>query len=246
MSEDTIANAIKGRELRERTLLSIAESLELPLECLTKERLFFVDDYLKREVEPVKMAVDSGTNEKRDGVKDGIKTVKYLYDLSNRIYPSDISEEFELGRGYHITTMPELFIYLPLCKMHCLTDVVSRIGGQIDGYEGYILKQSECLYESIPSIPAKRFADNYLMSFRLDSKEKLSDAEKEISEQLKQYWKSEEYGSDYRQYRDLAQRSYDLYRNDIMQSIIEAKFPDLYSEEIQYRNECLSLMKKSK
>ena len=129
--------------------------------------------------------------------------------------------------------------------MNYLTDVVSRIGGQIDGYEDYILEQSECLYESIPSIPAKRFADNYLMSFRLDSKEKLSDTEKKISEQLKQYWKSEEYRSDYRQYRDLTQRSYDLYRNDIMQSIIEAKFPDLYSEEIQYRHESLSFMKKT-
>ena len=58
VSKDTITNAIKGNEVRKGTLFSIAKSLDLPVECLTDEKLILIDDYLKEEVEPLKEEFD--------------------------------------------------------------------------------------------------------------------------------------------------------------------------------------------
>ncbi len=215
--------------------MAIAECLELPLEILTNENLIFIDDFLENEISPIKAEKNSDDYTR----KFAMGTVKYLYDLSNRFCPLSISDEFGLSEGFHIATMSEMVLYLPLCRLYHLYDLISRIGGDIDGREGYILKQSEFLYETIPDIPAKHYVDNCIMKYRIEKKEKLDENEEKEKQRLEKYWRSEEMQRDYKHYYDIVQQWFKLSQDDTMRCILEQKFPEVYAEDIEYRKECL-------
>ena len=237
ISEDTIINVIKGKEARKATFQVIAEALDLPVDILLDEKIVFVDEYLKNEVRPQKEECERRPNEYGDGSVNELRTVKYLYDLSQRFYPTGISGWFGNERKYHITTLAELSVYLPLIKIYILADVMSRIDGAIDGFENYVLNQYERLYEEIPDIPAKRYADNCIITLRLKGKASLNTEEKKMYEQLESYWNSDEYKSDYAQYHSIVRRNYDLQNNDIVRSVLETQFPEIYMDEIKWRKE---------
>lgn len=242
VSEVTIANVIKGNDVRMTTMESIAKALELPLEILIEEGNTVIDDYLEREVMQKKEAYENGLRGSEGLYIDELERVKYLFDLSRRFYPRNISELLGTQQGYHITTLGELSVYMPLCKEYILADIISRIAGIVEDYENYILEQYEYLYERIPNIPAKRYADNYVIALRLSKRNVLNSEEERLLEQIEQYWGSEEFERDYEQYRKIIRQNYDLYRDDVMQCVFESRFPELYIEEIGGRASSVPLL----
>lgn len=237
VSEDTISNLVKGKDARNLTIQAIAQGLDLPMEVLLEDKIILVDEYLKNEVRARKEEYEKGIIGSDDIYFNELRTVKYLFGLSRRFYPAEISRILGNEPNYHITTLAELSVYFPLIKMYVLSDVLSRIDGAIDGYETYILKQYEWLYNEIPDIPARRYADNCVKSLRLKVKNTLDESEKQSQKQLEQYWLSDEYESDYEQYHNIVQRHYDLHHNDIMRGIMEINFSEVYKKEIEWRKE---------
>ena len=231
VGSQTISNVIEGKNTQIDTIKAIAECLELPLEVLINENLVLIDDFLKNEIEPIMME----KGEDLSAREYAIETVKYLYDVSKRFCPCSISDEFGLNDGFHISTLAELALYLPLCKFYLLSDFVSRIGGDVERREGYILKQSEYLYDHIPNIPAKRYVDNHIKTYRIAKKEKLNENEVVEKESLEKYWESEECERDYTHYFELVKRWLELSQDNTMRVIFEQNFPEIYAEEIEYR-----------
>lgn len=237
VSEDTIANVIKGKETRNLTLQVVAQGLDVPLEILLAEKIILVDEYLQNEVRPRKEEYENGLMAEDGICFNELRTVKYLFDLSKRFYPTDISEKMGKEPAYHITTLAELSIYFPLFKTYIMADAMYRIDGTIEGYESYVLEQYEWLYSEIPDIPAKRYADNRVKFLRLKGKTILTEKEKELQRQLEQYWEGGEYELDYEQYHNIVQRHYNLHHNDIMRGILETNFSEIYMDEIRWKKE---------
>lgn len=229
VSEDTLYNIVKGEKMRNETLECIAKGLGLPQECLMVNDIKFVDDYLFDEVLPVKEKMQPKGNGINDRAINNLLTVKWLMDLSNCFYPARVcsfSEKYE----YHITTLAELSMYFPLCRMEYLMDVISRIRGQVENYESYILDKYEWLYTTIPEIPAKAYVDCTVLELRFHNNLALTEEEKRLLDKIQQIKQTEEYWSGYKQYTEIIDKTYDLYRNDVMQSIVSSRLPEVYSD----------------
>lgn len=226
VSEDTIRGLINGKGFQNYTLESIAIGLGLPIECLIIPDLPLVDAYLFGEVlEEKETGVDTGTE--RDYCIKELTWIKKLYDIDCRMYPSteaDLSNKC----GFQISTLAELSIYFPLCNMRVLADVMCRLCGQIEGYEIYMLEKYAWIYNTIPDIPAKRFADYQVKKLRLSAKKMLSEDEKKCMQEIMIYEDSEESESDYQQYREIAYKYYELFSNIIVNDILKARVPEIY------------------
>lgn len=112
--------------------------------------------------------------------------------------------------------------------MRILADVMCRLCGQIEGYEIYMLEKYAWIYNTIPDISAKRFADYRVKKLRLSAKEILSEEEKKCMQEIMIYENSEESESDYQQYREIVYKYYELFSNTIVNDILKARLPEIY------------------
>ena len=119
-------------------------------------------------------------------------------------------------------------IYLLLCDLSVLADILYRIFGQVSGYECYILEKYSWLYKEIPDIPAKKYADYQATMLRLSRKQHLTQCEKNELEAMKEYQKSKEYEKGYEQYGDIVRRTRELFNNLIINDILKARLPEVY------------------
>lgn len=96
--------------------------------------------------------------------------------------------EENLYKDYHIKSLPEFFIYLPLMDINRLNQALVRVGGTIRGYFTYFLDQCEWLYEEIPDSILKKAADEKVKDIFADDQaliEKMGD--KEMAEIYQEY-----------------------------------------------------------
>lgn len=221
----TLYNVIKGKKAETETIMIIAESLELPIDILTNENMYLIDEFLEREILPIKM----GENFNNRTRLLAIEKVKKIYDVSNLFCPSIIGDWFGTNEGIHMSTMPEIEFYVPLSKMNLVCDFRIRIAGDMEWREDYILKQSENLYKRIPNIPAKRYVDNHVLTYKLRRKDKLNESEIQELEALEGYWKSKQSSEDYEQYLDILQRWHKFSQNPVVCEILKQTFPEIYS-----------------
>ena len=220
VSEDTILNLIKGKGFQNNTLVSIAGGLGVPLDCLTAENMPLVDGYLFNEVAIRKEELKNDINSVHDEEKiTNLEIVRMLYDVDKRIYPGEICDRY----GFKITTIAEMSIYFPLFSMRNVMEVMYRILGEVVNYENYILEQYAWLYSTIPDIPAKKFADYQVEILNVKSKGE----EDKYLKFFYEYKDSEVLQEGYLQYKDIVKRTYELYHNDIMNDIFNAKLPEL-------------------
>ena len=94
-----------------------------------------------------------------DYVHDKIEDKKEIFDeemknlnVYTSFYPS-------VKIKAKISTLLEFLVYLPLIEPRRLFDVLSRLYGDFNGQEEYIVSQLEYLVNSIPDCPAKDYAD---------------------------------------------------------------------------------------
>lgn len=226
LSEDTIRGLIRGKGFRNSTLKNVAVGLGLPIECLTTTVLPLVDAYLFGEVAEEKESRANILDKGEEQVKE-LTWIKRLYDTDCRMYPSneaDMANKY----GFKISTLAELSLYFPLCNLHIVFDIMNRICGQVEGYETYILEKYAWLYNEIPDMPAKRYADYAAVMMRLSTKQNLSEQEKADLLKMKEYASSGNLAGDYKQYRDITKRYYELFNNPIINDILKARLPEIY------------------
>lgn len=227
LSEDTISNFINGKGFQNNTLVSIAKGLDLPVDCLTAEYLPLVDGYLFDEVAYEKELNDKNKRTRKECEINNLETVKRYYDIDKRTYPGEIGDIYHKYE-FRISTLAELSIYLPLCDLSVLADILYRIFGQVSGYECYILEKYSWLYKEIPDIPAKKYADYQAIMLRLSRKQHFTQCEKNELEAMKEYQKSKEYEKGYEQYGDIVRRTRELFNNPIINDILKARLPEVY------------------
>lgn len=234
VSDDTISNTIKGKNVSKSTLITTAKTLGVPIEMLISENIVMFDEYLEYWVQPLldeynsivsgmvytqcdevgEVAYIESTIEefdKRFAKLDLFKDVLFVYDLSVCFYPSTYSDDINLN--HPIKTLGELLIYFPICDMRVFSDVVYRIAGEINNYEQYILKQIEYLYKRIPSTPAKRYADYLVLTSRLEKKAVLSAEESRLKEKLSKYEMSRDCDEGYKQYYSAMEYNYNYFHD---------------------------------
>ena len=226
LSEDTIRGLIRGKGFQNNTLKNVAVGLDIPMECLMTPVLPLVDAYLFGEVAEEKQNCIDLAGKGECQVKE-LTWIKRLYDTDCRMYPSNESDMAN-KYGFKISTLAELSIYFPLCNLHIISDVMNRICGQVEGYETYILEKYAWMYDEIPDIPAKRYADYAATMLRVSAKQNLCDKEKMQLQEMKEYAASGSLEDDYEQYRDLTRRVYELFNNPIMNDIFKARLPEIY------------------
>lgn len=222
VSEDTILNLIKGKGFQNNTLVSIADGLGIPVDCLTTENMPLVDEYLFNEVAARKEDLKNNINDHDEKNVTSLEIIRMLYDVEKRIYPREMGDMCN-RYGFKITTLAEMSIYFPLFSMCNVMEVMYRILGEVVNYENYILEQYAWLYGTIPDIPAKKFADYQVEMLKLKSK---GEEDKYIKLFYK-YKESKVLQEGYLQYKDIVKRSHELYHNDIMNDIYKAKLPEL-------------------
>lgn len=90
------------------------------------------------------------------------RCLEYITTIQRLIYPClPPSKEIVVKtyQSYHIRTLAQFIVYMPLMHPEVLSDVFQRLEGEIFGNEDYFLTQMEHAYKSIPDSPAKVYAD---------------------------------------------------------------------------------------
>ena len=212
VTEDTIFNVIKGKNMRNDTLKVIADGLGVSMDCLTSDDVPIAEDYLMYEVE-----AEENTEEHCEEHRMRMRRIyNNLYDISRRFYPADVGDIY-LDNHYRITTLAEFGIYLPLLEMWDVMEVISRIGGCVKGFEIYTLEQYRWLYRRIPDSPAKRYADYQANSIRLANKKNLNDQEKKMKLELEQFENSESFEAGEKHYLEVTASLRAKYRTEMLE-----------------------------
>lgn len=227
VSEDTISNVIKGKGLQNSTIVTIAKGLGISVDCLTADNIPLLDDYLAYEVRPLKEKKCKEYRNFEGEQINNLEWIKRLYDISKRIYPTDIGDiysEYE----YQITTLAEFIIYFPLCRIQDVMEVIFRIRGSINNYESYFFEQFRRLYATIPNIPAKKYADFQVIEMRLEHRVNLNENQIRLKEMLIEFKQSELYKVAYRQYSDIVDKTDKYYRARQTKDILCMQIPEIY------------------
>lgn len=140
LSERQIQHKLTGKTLSIEELALFASLLD----CSIDDLLVFKHDVF---VEPERRTV-----KKREKM-----------DLSSIV---DISDTIDFHarhtRGCEIQNLAEFLLYLPLMPQEALQDICFRCMGNLSSFDRhYFIKQMNHLYNSLPDIPAKDYADSY-------------------------------------------------------------------------------------
>ena len=86
------------------------------------------------------------------------KTVKNDFPCKESVAATVIRNEYQRQHN-KISNLNEFLLYLPLCDLLLLADMLLRINGNLKHKQHYIEEQLDYLYRKIPESPAKTYAD---------------------------------------------------------------------------------------